>query len=142
MMNYFTHKLRSKSPVEIVVTILFAAVFISGLAVLFGFVVMWLWNWLMPAIFGLPSLTFWQAAGIIILFKLLFGGFGHGGSKKSSKRSHKSDKSKSKSDFSKWKHYEEFWEEEGEAYYRQYVERQTNPPVANTTDTDSEQAES
>jgi len=32
-----------------------------------------LWNWLVPAIIGLPAITFWQAWGITILFGLLFG---------------------------------------------------------------------
>jgi predicted membrane chloride channel (bestrophin family) len=49
----------------------------------FGFVVMSLWNWLAPAVFGLRSITFWQALGILILSKILFGGFrgraGYGG---------------------------------------------------------------
>jgi len=48
----------------------------------FGFVVMSLWNWLAPALFGLRSITFWQALGLLILSKILFGGFrggpGHG----------------------------------------------------------------
>lgn len=44
--------------------------------------VMVLWNWLMPEIFGAPTITFWQAAGIFLLSKLLFGlgkGHRHGG---------------------------------------------------------------
>lgn len=47
----------------------------------FGFVVMSLWNWLAPAVFGLSAITFWQALGLLILSKILFGGFrgGHGG---------------------------------------------------------------
>ena len=40
-----------------------------------GFVVMGLWNWLAPAIFGGRTIDFWQALGIIILSKILFGGF-------------------------------------------------------------------
>lgn len=42
---------------------------------LFGFVVMSLWNWLMPALFGWHLITYWQAVGILILSKILFGGF-------------------------------------------------------------------
>lgn len=41
-------------------------------------VLMALWNWLMPMIFGLPTLTFWQAAGLLLLSKILFG-LGRGG---------------------------------------------------------------
>lgn len=33
---------------------------------------MWLWNWLMPEIFDLTTITFWQALGINILSSLLF----------------------------------------------------------------------
>lgn len=45
-----------------------------------SFVVMHLWNWLMPAVFGLHVITFWQALGLIVLGKILFGGFHrHGG---------------------------------------------------------------
>lgn len=40
-----------------------------------GFLVMLLWNSLMPPIFGLPSLTFMQALGLLVLSRLLFGGF-------------------------------------------------------------------
>jgi len=45
-----------------------------------GFVVMYLWNWLLPLLFGWPQVTFWQALGILALSRILFGGFGlHGG---------------------------------------------------------------
>ena len=42
---------------------------------LFGLIVMTLWNWLTPALFGLKVVTFWQAIGLVILCKVLFGGF-------------------------------------------------------------------
>lgn len=42
---------------------------------LLGFVVMSLWNWLMPALFGLKAIGYWQALGLFILAKILFGGF-------------------------------------------------------------------
>ena len=64
-----------------------AAIGIGAIAI-FTFVggqlVMQLWNWLMPAIFGLPNLTFWQAVGLLALSRILFGGMGLGG------RGHKS----------------------------------------------------
>lgn len=44
-------------------------------ATLFTFVVRGLWNWLMPGLFGWHLITFWQALGILILSKILFGGF-------------------------------------------------------------------
>jgi hypothetical protein len=60
----------------------FIAVPLVALAlVLFTFLVMSLWNWLTPALFGWKLITFWQAAALLILSKILFGGFrgGHGG---------------------------------------------------------------
>ena len=54
-----------------------AAVLFLALA---GYVVMSLWNWLMPALFGLRVITFWQAVGILILSKILFGSL-RGGSR-------------------------------------------------------------
>jgi hypothetical protein len=37
-----------------------------------------LWNCLLPEILGVKSITFWQAMGILILSKILFGGFHFG----------------------------------------------------------------
>jgi len=42
---------------------------------IFSFVLMKLWNWLMPGLFGLHLITYWQAIGILILSKIIFGGF-------------------------------------------------------------------
>ena len=36
-----------------------------------GFPAMWLWNWLMPNIFGLSTINFWQAIGLQMLFFIL-----------------------------------------------------------------------
>ncbi len=60
-----------------------------GLLFLFGYVVMLLWNWLMPEIFGLKTLTYWQAWGILALSCILFGrigGSGSGGGGKSDRK--------------------------------------------------------
>ncbi len=42
---------------------------------LLGFVVMSLWNWLLPALFGMRAISYWQAMGILILSRILLGGF-------------------------------------------------------------------
>lgn len=45
-----------------------------------GEVVMRLWNWLLPMLFGWRMITFWQAIGLLALCRILFGGLGrHGG---------------------------------------------------------------
>lgn len=59
-----------------------------GLVFLCGLAVMLLWNWLMPDIFGLKRLTYWQAWGLLVLCHILFKGFGsgHGGGRSDRKR--------------------------------------------------------
>ncbi|MBK7215236.1 MAG: hypothetical protein IPH88_18505 [Bacteroidales bacterium] len=44
-------------------------------------ITMSLWNWIMPALFTVGTITFWQAAGILLLARVLFGfkGFHHHG---------------------------------------------------------------
>jgi hypothetical protein len=44
----------------------------------FGFVVMMLWNSILPLVLGVSTITFWQALGILVLSKILFGGFNGG----------------------------------------------------------------
>jgi len=55
---------------------------ILGIAILattvFGFVVMTLWNAILPAVIGVKSISFMQALGILVLSKILFGGVGGG----------------------------------------------------------------
>lgn len=48
-------------------------------AIILALPTMWLWNWLMPHLFGLVSITFWEALGINLLSGVLFN---HGGSSK------------------------------------------------------------
>src|SRR6202045_4947162 len=56
--------------------VLFAALFVA----FFGLLGMTLGNWVMPALFGGHLISFWQAVGILVLSKILFGGFrGHPG---------------------------------------------------------------
>jgi len=50
-----------------------------GLMVFSGWLVMTLWNWLMPEIFGLKQVTYWQAWGLLVLCCILFKGIGRGG---------------------------------------------------------------
>jgi hypothetical protein len=51
-----------------------------------GEVVMRLWNWLLPALFGWRAITFWQAIGLLALCRILVGGFGGRGGYRSSFR--------------------------------------------------------
>ena len=59
------------APLAILAMVLFVA--------LGGEIVALLWNWLLPTLFGLPQVTFWQALGLLALCRILFGGFGFHG---------------------------------------------------------------
>jgi len=76
-------------PQKILLGIGFAVVG-AGLLALCGWVVMLLWNWLMPEIFGLKALSYWQAWGLLILSSILFKGMrlgsGDGGRRSDRKR--------------------------------------------------------
>jgi hypothetical protein len=52
-----------------------ALVFLAAIA-LFGLAAMFLWNALLPEIFGLPVINYLQAAGLLLLARIIFGGYG------------------------------------------------------------------
>jgi hypothetical protein len=70
----------------IAIGIAFAMAFLLFI-LLGGLVVQWLWNWLLPDIFGLRQITFWQALGLLALCRILFGSFGRGGGHRRDTRS-------------------------------------------------------
>lgn len=57
---------------EAIGAVVIAFAVVIGLAFLMVLPTMWLWNWLMPDIFGLQEITFWQALGINFLTGILF----------------------------------------------------------------------
>jgi hypothetical protein len=106
----------------------------TGLAFLFGAIIMWLWNGLMPLIFHLGVITFWQAVGLAILARLLFGGFHHGhnhyGHHRYGPWRHRyymrHDKNcRNYSNGTKWSYYEQYWNEEGEKAFDEYIKHKT-----------------
>lgn len=105
----------------------FAVVF----ALVFGIVVQLLWNWLMPAIFGLGEISYWQAFGIVILSKLLFGAIGHRHRehaghlhKRFPDRRENFHTDKEHNEMLKnWEHYKQYWREEGKQAFEDYLHR-------------------
>ncbi|MAU14895.1 MAG: hypothetical protein CMH46_05070 [Muricauda sp.] len=108
-----------------------AMIILGGvLFLLANYLLMYLWNWLMPDLFGVGTVTYWQALGLFVLAKLLFG-FGGGGKNKRGSSHKKKIKSSCKCsswrrDFDEWKHYDQFWKEEGEQAFKTYVEKIKN----------------
>lgn len=68
--------------------LVFIPLFLVAAVAVLGGCIMWLWNWLMPTIFGLPTLTIWQAMGLLLLCRLLFGNIGFGGGHHHAHHSH------------------------------------------------------
>ncbi len=56
-----------------------APLFIAAFVFVGGGIVMLLWNWLLPPLFGWPRITLLQGFGLLALCRILFGGFGRGG---------------------------------------------------------------
>ena len=54
------------------------ALMIAG-SLAIGFLVMLLWNALIPELFKGPTLTFWQSVGLLVLSHILLRGWGHRG---------------------------------------------------------------
>jgi len=120
---------------------LYAVLGIAGaflLGLLFGNVIMWLWNWLMPKLFGLPIIGFWEGLGLFLLAKILFG-FGGSGSSGSScegeKKHHRHGtphhhhhgEGKTR-DWRDWEYYDDWWEEDGKTAFHDYAERMKKEP--------------
>lgn len=108
--------------------IVLGAIAAAGFAFIFGYFVMLLWNWLMPELFGLAIITFWKAAGIVLLARLIFGGFKHGSDHSKGEFSkmkffdHWNEKSRKERKVKDWKYFDDYWGDEGEKSYADYVE--------------------
>ena len=79
-MNYkkedFPSDSRARKVLRIIGMVFMGVIFALLFALVFGFIVKWLWNFLMPDLFGLSQISYLQAFAMVILAKLLFGAFG------------------------------------------------------------------
>ncbi len=122
------NKYRHGRPRRIAGWIVLGILGVAAFALLFGVVIMWLWNTLMPVIFHLGVITFWQAVGLAILARLLFG-FMHGGHSHHhrgrcgpwGRRFRRQDDERCRDYSDKWRYYEQYWNEEGEKAYDDYI---------------------
>lgn len=90
--------------------------FIIGFGILLSFAVMWLWNNVLVPVTDLREVDIWQAAGLLLLSRILFGGF-KGGPWKGGPGRHRSGRS----------HWREKWknmsEEEREGLKQRWKDR-------------------
>jgi len=121
-----------------------AGAFLLGL--LFGNVIMWLWNWLMPKLFGLPVIGFWEGLGIFALAKIVFGFGGSSGSGDGDKKHHHGkrhyhhhDNEGEKRAWKDWEFYDDWWEEDGKTAFHAYAEKMKKEPESEKTKENSEE---
>jgi hypothetical protein len=76
--------------------IIMIAICVAGAIALFTFIVMSLWNAILPSVIHVGTITFWQALGILVLSKILFGGFHGKGGRWQEKRQHWKEKMQAK----------------------------------------------
>jgi hypothetical protein len=106
-----------------------------GFALVFGIFVQMLWNWLMPPLFKLGTITYAEAFGLMILARLVFGGCGHhrggqhgpGWGHRGFPRLgwHGCDKTDAANgDIKDWQHYDAWWQEQGRDAFKKYSDSQ------------------
>jgi hypothetical protein len=115
---------------KVVIWTLLGITFFTTMVSVFGWVIQLLWNATIADMFGLPAITYWQAVGIFILAKILFG-FGVGGGSKSShgrKKKHNSDINRNGdesategiSDLANEESFQKFWQRDGRQAYEEF----------------------
>lgn len=127
------------------VRLLFIVVFALVLAI----AVMWLWNRLMPGLFGVAVVTYWQAFGLMILARLVLGTLGmglgrfrwHGRRHWTGRFGHHRNmcgdmgQSMDVNNTMKWWHnYKRFWQDEGKSAFDQYLKRARQEESKGKTD--------
>jgi len=94
------------------------AVLAALLALVFGWFITLLWNHILPDLLGLKAIRYWQSVGLILMTRILVGGFhrgrghlhGHGGRHASRGKT--------------WSNYDEWWEQVGERSFREFKDPQ------------------
>lgn len=128
--------IKGKSPFKILKFIGFGIIILI-LLIAFGGVIKILWNALMPEIFGLKEISYFQGVGLLLLSRILIGGFGSDKSSNDNRQGLKNykvgpvsvkvgppveeEKTNSEDDS-----YEEWWAEEGESSFEAYNEKKSD----------------
>ena len=113
---------RTPKAIRIIGYVIFGLFAAAVFGFVFGLLVKFLWNWLMPDLFNLKEITYWQAIGIVVLARLLFGSFG-GDESGSKKKRCREEKEELHDESKHWKYYDEWWKSEGEQVFEDYVKK-------------------
>jgi hypothetical protein len=115
-----------------IIGMVFAGIAVAVLfALAFGLIVQYLWNFLMPDLFALRTITYWQAFALVILAKIFFGAFGpHHGRFHYDRRLwwkkwgyHPWNCDEMDISRENLRYYKSFWAEEGRKAFDEYVKR-------------------
>ncbi|MCD4849174.1 MAG: hypothetical protein K8R76_13410 [Candidatus Aegiribacteria sp.] len=131
--RFMNHEIGGRGPAKVFKVaglVLLGIIGITLLAIVFGVFVKWLWNALMPEIFGLPEISYWQAVGLAVLAHIFFGA--HGGPhhyERSGKWKKKKDVPTGDTEMSPFhremeQDYAEFWREEGRETFKSWMRRE------------------
>jgi len=123
--------LRGKSPVQkglaIAGMVILGIIAAVAFAAVFGWVVMLLWNWLMPMLFGLKTIGYWEAFGVLLLSKIIFSGFHSGGGGKDDDKDSRHFKRWMKHEWEgapareDWKGFKDYWKDKGKTDFDEYM---------------------
>ncbi len=113
-MTYHPDRLSKRSRVHMLgVHLGFGLLLAISLALVFGYVVMLLWNAVLPALLGVRAISYWQSVGLLALTRILVGGIGHG--KRGGAKEHRHGEA--------WRKYDEWWKEVGEQSFGEFSQR-------------------
>lgn len=133
---------KRRRPLSIIRHVIGGLIFAALFALIFAILVKLLWNGIMPAVFDLKTISFWQAFCMILLVKLIFGGMGsryryyHPGRSyyysKDRRYLYKwmrnnyrfeDDELNTMSRRKKWEYYRQYWQDEGKAAFEAYIKK-------------------
>lgn len=138
--NQACKRLTERKVARIVGAVVSGLVLACVIAFVFGFLVKWLWSATLTPLFHIPQPTYWQAVGLIVLAKILFGGIGH-----HHKRTDHPFRSTTRHprfngfpgmdmDFFNRHHrkdFREYWEKEGRKTFEDYLSKRGRPDSQN-----------
>ena len=129
--NRIVHGPPSAKAAKIVGLVILGILAVAALAIIFGLLVMWLWNALMPDIFGLPEVGYWQAVGLVVLGHILFGAghreFVHKGGKNKPERGVRISRNGTEYH---WSSFRAFWDDCGRDAFDSWLNGKGGEPEA------------
>lgn len=82
-------------------------------SLVFGLVLAWLWNAILPGLLGARSIGYWQSVGLLIMARILVGG----------RRTPGGHPHRRRPGLDRWQDYDAWWHQEGREAFRSYAER-------------------